>query len=33
VFFFAIIVACVALSLFLPMISMIEALLLPWGVS
>jgi type II secretory pathway component PulF len=33
VFFFAIIVACVALSLFLPMISMIEALLQPWGVS
>ncbi|MDQ3440398.1 MAG: type II secretion system F family protein [Planctomycetota bacterium] len=32
VLFFAAIVACVALSLFLPMVSLIENLVTPWGV-
>lgn len=32
VFIFAIIVACVALSLFLPLVALIESLLVPWGV-
>ena len=32
VLFFAAIVACVALSLFLPMVSLIDSLVMPWGV-
>lgn len=32
VFIFGLIVACVALSLFLPMVSLIETLVMPWGV-
>jgi type II secretory pathway component PulF len=32
VFVFAIIVACVALSLFLPMVSLIDVMIEPWGV-